>query len=96
MKSSGKLGCARSTNVERELGRPRLAGVEALVVGDRELEVQADVDDDAHRAHRLRAQHAELERRVVEVAELAHQALGVQRPALARAPSSTRACAGTG
>ena len=54
----------------------------ALVGGDRELEVHADVDDDAHRAHGLRAQHPELVGRVVEVAELAHEPLGVQRPAL--------------
>ena len=67
---------------ERELGRPGLARVVALVGGDRELEVHADVDDDAHRAHRLRPQHPELVRGVVEVAELAHEPLGVERPAL--------------
>ena len=44
--------------------------------------MHADVDDDAHGAHRLRPQHAELVRRIVEVAELAHEPLGVERPAL--------------
>src|SRR6266511_2894018 len=62
-----------------EVGGPRLAGVIPLVAGDGQLEVQADVDDDAHRAQRLRPQHAELVRGVVEVAELTHEALGVQR-----------------
>src|SRR4051812_2723926 len=53
---------------QRELGGPRLPGVEALVLGDRQLEVHADVDDDAHRAHGLGAQHAELVVGDVEVA----------------------------
>ena len=44
--------------------------------------MQADVDDDAHRAHRLGPQHAELVGGVVEVAELAHEPFGVERPAL--------------
>src|SRR5205823_6742103 len=56
---------------QREVGGPRLAGVVALVRRDRQLEMQADVDDDAHRAHRLRPQHAEPVRRIVQVAELA-------------------------
>ena len=67
---------------QRQLRRPALPRVVALVVGDAQLEVQADVDDDPDRSHRLGAQHAELEGRVVEVAELAHEPLRVQRPAL--------------
>ena len=50
--------------------------------GNGELEVHPDVDDHSHRAHRLRAQHPELVRGIVEVPELAHQALGVEGPAL--------------
>src|SRR5690242_14122957 len=65
---------------QRELGGPGLAGVVALVGRDRQLEMQPDVDDDARGAQRLRPQHAELVRRVVEVAELAHETLGVERP----------------
>ena len=72
-----------SSGVQRSPGWYRSCG------GDLELEVHADVDDDAHRAHRLRAQHAELVVRVVEVAELTHEPLGVQRPpfAVARHPA---------
>ncbi len=68
---------------QRELGRPRLARVVALVRRNRQLQMHADVDDDAHRAHRLRGQHSHLPRGIVEVAELSHQTFGVQRPALA-------------
>ena len=81
---------------ERELGRPRLAGVVPLVGGDGELEVHADVDDDAHRAHRLRAEHPQLVRRVVEVAELAHEPLGVERPTFGVPGRARAACAGSG
>src|SRR6202011_3876366 len=56
-----------------QLRRPPLARVIALVTRDGELEVHADVDDDAHRAHHLRTQHPELVVRIVEVAQLAHQ-----------------------
>ena len=38
---------------------------------------------DAHRPHRLRGEHAHLVRGVLEVAELAHEPLRVQRPAFA-------------
>ena len=63
-------------------GVHRLAGVEPLAGRDLELEVQADVDDDAHGAHRLGREHPELVGGVVEVPELAHQPFGVERPAL--------------
>src|SRR5437763_1353969 len=76
----GHLAAALDCERERELGGPRLAGVVALVGRYRKLEVQPDVDDDAHRAQRLCPQHAELVCRVVEVAELAHEPLGVERP----------------
>ena len=48
-----------------------------------QLAVDADVDDDARRAQRLRVEHAEVVGRVVEEAEVGHQLLGVERPALA-------------
>ena len=76
--------------LQAELGRPRLAGVEGgaadaepVVRRDLQLEVHADVDDDAGRAQRLAVEHAEQVGRVVEEAELLHQPLGVERPALA-------------
>ena len=79
----GRLAAAFDHERQRELGSPRLARVRCFGVGNRELEVHADVDDHAHRADRLRGQHAELVRGVLEIAELAHQALGVQRPPFA-------------
>ena len=45
--------------------------------------MQPDVDHDPAGPQRLRGEVAELDGRVVEVAELVHQPLGVQRPALA-------------
>ena len=47
--------------------------------------MEADVDDDPGRAQRLAVEHAEAVGGVVEVAELVHEPLGVQRPALAAA-----------
>ncbi len=45
--------------------------------------MHADVEHDAGGAHALAVQHPEPVARVVQVAELLHQALGVERPALA-------------
>ena len=67
---------------ERELRRPHLARVVCLVDGNAQFEVHADVDDDSHGAHRLTAELAQLVERVVEVAELLHQPLCIQRPPL--------------
>ncbi len=53
-----------------------------MPVGDLQLEVHADVDHDTGRPEQLGVEHAEQDRIVVEVAELAHQPLGVQRPPL--------------
>ena len=71
--------------LQAELGRPGLAGVEPerVVARDLQLQVHADVDDDPRGPEALAVEHAELVARVVEVAELVHQPLGVQRPALA-------------
>ena len=44
--------------------------------------MHADVDDDAHAAERLSAQHAEVVVGVFEVAEFRHQPFCVERPAL--------------
>src|SRR5947209_4709532 len=85
---------------QRELRRPPLAGVVTLVCGDRQLQMHADVHDDAHGAHGLRGQHSHLPCRILEVAELSHQSFGVQCPALAVArheahqPLETRQLAG--
>ena len=45
--------------------------------------MHADVDDDARRPHRLTVEHPEVVARVVEIAQVGHQALGVESPALA-------------
>ena len=44
--------------------------------------MHADVEHDARRPHPLPVQHAEAIRRVIEVTELLHQPLRIQRPAL--------------
>src|SRR5665213_2240291 len=44
--------------------------------------MQTDVDHDAHGAEDAPRQHAQLVVGIVEVAELTHQPLGVQRPTL--------------
>ena len=81
-----------------QLGRPALARVEAerVVARDLQLEVHADVDDHAGRPQRLRVEHAEPVARVGQVAEVVHQPLGVERPALAvtGAPSTAAAASG--
>ena len=77
------LAAAFDHERQRELPGPRLAGVVSLARGDRQLEVHADVDDHAHRAHCLRAEHAQLVRGIIEIAELAHEPLRVERPPLA-------------
>ena len=71
--------------LEAEVGVPGLARVEAerVVAGDLELEVHADVDDDAGGPQALGVEHAHPVGGVVEVAEVVHQPLGVERPALA-------------
>ena len=72
-------------NSRPSVGGPGLARVEAerVVLRDLELQVHADVDDDPGRPEGLGVEHAEPVAGVVEVAELVHQPLGVQRPALA-------------
>src|SRR5438132_11389727 len=47
--------------------------------------MDADVHDDAHGAKGLGPQHAQLVVRILQVAELAHQTLGVERPSLSAA-----------
>src|SRR5437764_3058135 len=74
---------------QRELGRPPFAGVVALLRWNRELEVHPDVDDDAYRAHRLGREHSQLPCRVVQVAQLTHEALCIQRPSFAVARHPT-------
>ena len=70
----------------RELRRPRLArGARPASPRrrrDRQPQVHADVDDHPHRAHLLRVEEAQPLARVGEVAQLVHQPLGVERPAL--------------
>ncbi len=51
---------------------------------------------DARGPERLAVEHAELVARIVEVAQLVHQALGVERPALAVAGAPSTAVAATG
>src|SRR5690606_19358735 len=83
-----------------ELRRPSLAGRlasrlvpaqvhDGRVLRDRQLQVHADVDDDSGGPERLRVQHAELVAGIIEVAEVVHEPLRVERPALAvpRAPT---------
>ncbi len=62
----------------RELGGPRGSGIGASR-RHRHLAVEADVDDDSGSAEGLGREHPQLERRVFEVAELAHEPFGVQR-----------------
>ena len=57
--------------------------MQRCVSRDRQPEVQAEVDDDTDRAHQRGAEVAELVLRPLELAELVHQLLGVQRPTLA-------------
>src|SRR6184192_3057634 len=47
--------------------------------------MDADVHDDAHGAKGLGPQHAQLVVGILQVAELAHQTLGVERPSLSAA-----------
>src|SRR3954453_3360562 len=70
--------------LQAELAGPALARVEAerVVARDLELEVHTDVDDHPGRAEPLSVEHPQLVGRVLEVAEVVHQPLGVQRPAL--------------
>jgi hypothetical protein len=69
--------------LDRTLEVPPLARVQRRVGRDREVEVQAEVDDDADRPHQRRAEVAELVLGPLELADLVHELLGVQRPALA-------------
>src|SRR5207237_9321572 len=62
---------------------PLLAWMKALVLRYGELQVHADIDDHADTTQRLGAEHPQVVVGVFEVAELPHQALRVQRPALA-------------
>ena len=52
-----------------------------LVLGDRKLEVEADVDHYPHGAKRLGREHPEAVVGVLDVAELVHEPLGVEGPA---------------
>src|SRR5262249_29121155 len=78
-----RLAAAFDDERERELRCPRLADVLRLARRDRQLEVHPDVDDHTHGPHRLGAEHPELVRGILEIPELAHESLGVQRPSLA-------------
>jgi hypothetical protein len=73
-------------NSQAKLRRPGLARVEAerVVARDRELQVHADVHDHARRAEGLAVEHAELVSRVGQIAQVVHQPLGIERPALRR------------
>src|SRR3954451_22749115 len=75
----------RAQELPAQLRRPAFAGVEAerVVPGDLQLQVHADVDDDAGGPQRLAVQHAEALARIPQVAEIVHQAFGVQRPPFA-------------
>ena len=52
-------------------------------VGNSHLAMQSDVEDHSRCAQRLTRQPSELVHRIVEVSELVHQSLGIQRPPLA-------------
>ena len=54
-----------------------------LTLRDRQFEMAANVDGDAASAHHRRRQGAEFELRLLEVAQLSHEALRVERPAFA-------------
>src|SRR6185436_10131182 len=75
----------RPHELPAQFRRPPLAGVEGerVVARDLQFQVHSEVDDHPRRAERLAVEHAELVARVGEVAQLVHEALGVQRPALA-------------
>src|SRR5439155_881942 len=62
---------------------PLLARIEAFGRRNRELQMHSDIDDYADTAQRLRAEHPEVIVRVLQIAQFAHQALRVQRPAFA-------------
>src|SRR5690606_1757762 len=62
-----------------------LPGMERGVVGDREPEVTADVDYDAGRPEQLAGEEAEAVLGLLEIAQLVHETLGVEGPALPRA-----------
>src|SRR6185312_12160441 len=69
-------------HVAREKFESEFAGPRAGAVGQCLLEVHADVEDDASGAHPLTIEHAEAIRGVVEIAELLHETLRVERPTL--------------
>ena len=56
--------------------------MEWLVARYFKLQVHTDVNDDANRPEGLPGEHSEIVVGVVQVAELSHQTLGVQRPSL--------------
>src|SRR5205807_8271678 len=70
---------------QHQVGLPGLAAVIRLMGRDRQLEMDADIHDDPHGAKGLGPQHAQLVVGILQVAELAHQALGVERPSLSAA-----------
>src|SRR5438874_2526175 len=59
---------------QHQLRRPRLRRVVALVRGDLQSNMHADIDHDAHGAEGLGPEHAELVGGILQVAELPHQA----------------------
>ena len=77
------LGEWKVIALNSEIVVPRLAAVEGLLLRDRQLEVHADVDDDARGAERLHAEHAQVVVRHFEEAQLGHEPFGVERPAFA-------------
>src|SRR3954453_15268648 len=74
----------RPQELPAQLRCPAFAGTEAerVVPRDLQLEVHADVDDHPRRAQRLTVQHAQPVARIRQVAEIVHEPLGVQGPAL--------------
>src|SRR6478735_10136580 len=74
-------------------GLVRVPGPAAPLLGALQAEVHADVEHDARGAHALRVEHAEPVAVVLEEAEVGHEALGVQGPALAVARDPAREAA---
>ena len=68
-----------------------------MTLGDSSARVQADVHDHARGPERMGAQEPEARLRGPEPAELVHQALGIERPALAMSghePELVSSCEG--
>src|SRR5579864_9494470 len=81
----GRLIAVLDGKRQHQLRRPALTWMVSCALRNGELEMRADVEDHARRPKGLAAQHAELVVRVLQIAELAHQALGVKGPSLREA-----------